>query len=431
MNLFKDRHHIAGALCDRLTSINGALNHDFCPWANRYVYWLKQPIGWFVVGSAAALMIAVFLAAHAWIMFGSLVAVMLMGVAWPWLAMRGVLAEIAFDSRRCREGELVQVRLVIHNRWPWPLWGLAVEKGFFLPGVGLTEQPVTALARVPGWSRSEFRFEFRPSQRGVYPHEVPELVTGFPFGIWRAHREIPVHRHLLVWPRTAPLTSIPCMGGEIADIIGMLFDRPGSEGDTIGVRPFRQGDPLRSIHWAQTARRDAFIVMERQAASRRLVTVIVDLEAFLLAEPQHQSLETAIRVAASVAQEFHVHHAQVRFAMGQVDLTLEPGLTSMHHLLDALARFRVDEQPVQMRCEDTGNATLVLVVTTPSGKTEWDTRMGARRQLRFILIGDETCSDITAWPSRTQVWIELRSGGDCSQQLRRQWERVCHNSTVS
>ena len=37
----------------------------------------------------------------------------------------------------------------------------------------------------------------------------------------------------------------------------MLFDRPGNEGDVIGVRPYRHGDRLRSIHWAQTARRDA------------------------------------------------------------------------------------------------------------------------------------------------------------------------------
>ena len=27
-------------------------NYDFCPWANRYVYWLREPIGWFVIGAS-------------------------------------------------------------------------------------------------------------------------------------------------------------------------------------------------------------------------------------------------------------------------------------------------------------------------------------------------------------------------------------------
>ena len=112
----------------------GVGNHDFCPWANGYVYWLKQPIGWFVVGAFASLLIALFLSPHAWITFGSLVIVMMLGVVWPWAAVRGMRGEIAFDRRRCHEGELVHVRLTIRNAWPVPLWGLAVEKGFFTVG---------------------------------------------------------------------------------------------------------------------------------------------------------------------------------------------------------------------------------------------------------------------------------------------------------
>lgn len=72
-------------------------SHDFCPWANRYVYWLKQPIGWFVVGAVAAALTAIFLEPRMWIIVGSLVAVMVLSVVWPWLAMRGASAEIAFD----------------------------------------------------------------------------------------------------------------------------------------------------------------------------------------------------------------------------------------------------------------------------------------------------------------------------------------------
>ena len=417
-------------IAQRLSAVG---NYDFCPWANRYVYWLKQPIGWFVVGAAASLLTAIFLAPHAWIIFGSLLVVMVLGVVWPWVAIRGTTARIAFDCRRCREGELVQVRLAVYNRWPWPLWGLAVEKGFFIEAE-TGDHPVTALARVPGWSKSEFVFDFRSCQRGVYPYEAPELVTGFPFGIWRAHREIAVPRPLLVWPLTTPLTAIPSLGGDIADVIGMLFDRPGNEGDTIGVRPFREGDRLRSIHWAQTARRESFIVTEREATARRLVVIAVDHSAFACGEDCQVFLETAIRVSASVAQEFHLHHAQVRFTMGTVDLMLEPGSSGLHRLLDALARFRPYDDSAKRNKEYPRDA-LVLVTTSSDRKSEWDSGAGTRGQLRFVLIDRAPSSaqqtGVLAPGNGRQMWIRLDGAADYQQQLRRQWERVCHDSIAN
>ncbi|MFM7844073.1 MAG: DUF58 domain-containing protein [Planctomycetota bacterium] len=413
-------------------------NHDFCPWANRYVYWLKQPLGWFVVGAAAAAMTAVFLEPRVWIIVGSLVAVMALGVVWPWVAVQGAAAEIGFDCRRCREGDRVQARLAIHNRWPWPLWGLAVENGFFLEPREAGTRPVAALARVPGWSRSEFLFDFRPDARGVYPHRTPELATGFPFGIWRAARTIALRRELLAWPRTTPLTSIPSLGGDIADVIGMLFDRPGHEGDMIGVRPFRQGDRLRNIHWAQTARRDALIVTERQAAARRLVVVAVDVAAFATTDSpdagsQRRQLETAIRVAASIAREFHARHAEVRFVIGGVDLPLAPDAQGWHRLLDALARYRVEQESTRP-LSTFGPKALAVVVTSRPRWSEWANGAGSRSPVRLVLIddaGDTSDSSRQApgsEPRRRNVWITIDSEADGSLQLRQQWERACHDS---
>ncbi|MCA9222432.1 MAG: DUF58 domain-containing protein [Planctomycetales bacterium] len=401
-------------------------NHDFCPWANRYVYWLKQPIGWFCVGAAAAALTAVFLEPRVWVIFGSLVAVMTLGVVWPWLAMRGATAEIGFDRRRCREGDRVQVSLSIHNRWPCPLWGLAIENGFFLEATEGETRPVAALARAAAWSRSEFLFEFRPDARGVYPHSAPELVTGFPFGIWRASRRISVSRELVVWPKTTPLTSIPSLGGDIADVIGMLFDRPGNEGDMIGVRPYRDGDRLRSIHWAQTARRDSLIVTERQAAARRWIVIAVDIPAFCNTSLsavglRRQQLEMAIRVSASIAREFHAHHADVRFVIGDTDLCVSPDASGLHQLLDALARFQI--QPESFRPPTGfGRKSLAIVVTTDQRRSEWERESGLRGSLRLVLID-------AANPAREvdrNVWINIESDSDGSHQLRHQWERVCH-----
>ena len=425
----------AGFMADFVQRLSAFLNFEFCPWANRYERWLRQPIGWFIVGAAAAALIAVFREPQVRIVFGALVAVMTLGVAWPWLAIRGARAEIRFDSRRCREGDPVQVRLVIHNRWPWPLWGMVVENGFFFETKGAESRPVVALAQTPGWSRSEFVFEFRPEARGVYPQETPALATGFPFGIWRAARQISVGRELLVWPRTTPLTSIPSLGGDVADVMGMVFDRPGNEGEIIGVRPFRHGDRLRSIHWAQTARRDVLIVTERQAVARQLIVVAIDVTAFACTDSLDwgtcdRQLETAIRVAASIAQEFHAHHAEVRFVIGDVDLRLSSDPTGLHRLLDALARFQVERVlPRPPNCFH--HKALIIVLTTHQRRSEWENGMGPGNQLRLVLIEDVGVSSRRALVPelrRPSVWITIDSESDGSRQLRQQWEQVCHDS---
>ena len=60
--------------------ISNFANRDFCPWANRYVYWLKQPVGWLLVAAAASLLIGLFVAPQGWVMFTALLAVILLGV---------------------------------------------------------------------------------------------------------------------------------------------------------------------------------------------------------------------------------------------------------------------------------------------------------------------------------------------------------------
>jgi len=398
--------------------------HDFCPWMNRYVYWLKQPVGWFVTGAFAAALTAYYLDPQMWVVVGALAGVMLLGVAWPWLALRGAAAELTFDRRRCRENDRVTVRLKIHNYWPLPLWGLAVENGFFLMDASedAQERPLVAIERVSGWSCSVFVFEFRPESRGVYPRATVQLATGFPFGIWRSSKEVQVEGELLVWPATTRLMSIPALRGDIADVIGTLFDRSGYEGDVIGARQYRAGDSLRSIHWAHSARRESMIVTERQSCARQPVMITVDLAAFPPAGGaggSAASLETAIRVAASIAREFHTHHAEVRFVLGGLNLVMEPATVGLHRLLDALARFQiaaadmVDNQPLP-------RDTLAIVVTGSERCSWW--RQGKASPL-MVVIQDEASQ-----PTSSNVWLDINSGADEGAQLSNQWERACHAS---
>jgi uncharacterized protein (DUF58 family) len=410
------------------------LNYDFCPWANRYVYWLKQPIGWFVLGGAAALFVGVSVAPHALVVFAAILVVTLSGAAWPRIGMHGLSASLSFDRQRAIEGSPVTVRIAVSNRWPWPAWGLMVERGFFLSVNSEDARPVASLARIAGWSRTVFEWEFSPARRGRYPIQTPLLTTGFPFGLGHAHREITLEGELLVWPRTAPLASIPPIAGQALSIAATHSRHIGDEGDMVGVRPFRPGDSLRHIHWAQTAKHDRLVVCERQAAARRRVRLILDGVAEAPHQPSDDASEDLIRVAASIGRQFHAHNAATELCIGQRCVVATPGDSGLRRMMDALAMWSAEGDQEVSVASINGRAFLV-VVTTPARVCRWQSMLCRQRDAQIVVLntdeedrngrgGDQSHCQ-TTFASRSFLFVDGRH--DALVSLTRRWERFCND----
>ncbi len=455
-----------------LVKLRAAFRHDFCPWLDLYVNWVKQPIGWFLIAAAASLLIGATLAPQALVIFAAISAFTLLGVLWPWIEMRGVACRIRFAKGRIREGETLQVHLEIVNRWPWPVRGLAVQRGFFAEA-GPDENPTAvALARVPGWSTSVYDWTFRPPRRGVYPAERPVLSSGFPFGIWHARREVEVDGGLIAWPQTVRLEGIPPVAGQDFTVAGMLCQRSGSEGDVLGVRPYRQGDSLRKVHWAQTARHDRLIVCERQATARRTVRVVVDADAAVHRGDLAQgSREWAIRLGATLCQQFHAHDCRVECVLGRL-LVADPGPTGIKRLLDEMARFDADESAADAgghasACErqpegrpptngrqpkgwtptnggprevkldkalsGSGGALLILVTTDLGLKRLRPDRCVPGVRTVVLQAAGFHESGMEFPPPREResdlagAWIRIAGPEQAGADFRRQWERICHD----
>ena len=128
---------------------SGLLTYDFCPWANRWVYWIKQPVAALGLAAVSALACAVFVQPLAWVPSVAVMLVVALGYLWPSVAMRGLSAEVSFRQRRVTEGETARAVLRVVNHWPWPVWGVSLEEGF-------ADSRTVALARVAGWSTNEF-----------------------------------------------------------------------------------------------------------------------------------------------------------------------------------------------------------------------------------------------------------------------------------
>jgi uncharacterized protein (DUF58 family) len=309
-----------------------ACTHDLCPAAAPWERWVKRPI----VLLAAMLAMAVAMAAFANPVSATaalaIVAVIAVGHGWPALTIRGVTAELRFAGRRGVEGEPVPALVSVRNAWPWPVWGICLEAD-----IGGREQ--VSLAHLPPLSTTEFRWECLPRCRGEFPRGPVEIVSGFPFGLTFARRPIAVGPKIVIWPATVALDSLLDAGDTAAATEAACDHRAGDAGDVIGTRPFRQGDPLRRVHWALTARTGAMVACERQAPRATAVRVVVDADS-----ASHDdggptgTFENALRVAASICRAYHGQHARVECWLGRERLEVAAGRQGLARFLDALAR---------------------------------------------------------------------------------------------
>ena len=63
---------------------------DHCEWANRYVYWLKTPLGVLLSCAVFSLLCGLFYAPQAFLLLAVIAAVVAVGIAWPGIAVRGL-----------------------------------------------------------------------------------------------------------------------------------------------------------------------------------------------------------------------------------------------------------------------------------------------------------------------------------------------------
>lgn len=399
----KDRIHSG------LDQANTALSVDFCPWANKYVYWLKNPFWVLMLAVGGSALCGFLVNPLVFFLTGLLILLCGIGVVMPKIALRGIDCKVVFDVPRTRVGTAAIVRLQVRNRWPFPVWGLSMIRGFAQEVVREGDEGV-ALARVPGWSTVEYSWPFIPGRRGRYPCEAAEVETGFPFGLYYARKAAQVDGHLIVWPRTARLEGVPDSPESSQSEDAYCERRVGDGGDMTGTRPFRNGDSLRRVHWSQTARQQMLIVTERQAPATSSVRVTIDLSH--TAHPQETAaatLERCVETAASLCESLHRQHCRVELQVGSQVFVAGEAAAGYQQVMDTLA---VAERQVDAPQTLSRRMGMGIRVTTTDGQLPEHTRQIV----------------VNAANGSTGAWIELQESADSLSQLPEQWRRLCRVS---
>ncbi len=407
------------------------LETDFCPWTNRWVYWLKHPFWVLLAAALTAVTCGVLVSATALALGGLMLGLLALGVVWPWLSLRGVTCDVRFDHSRAHEGEVVPILVAVSNRWPWPVWGLSLVRGFSREASG-----GFVLAMLGGWSTRHVAWSFRPECRGRYPLEAPLIETGFPLGLYCATRPVKIENQLTVWPQRIRLHELPDAVEIEAREERTSDRRAGDVGDVLGTRWFRQGDSLRRVHWAQSARQGRLIVCERQMPISCALRLVLDLE------PSHhggtgreRSLERLLRVAASIVESMHTQHFYVECVIGVQTLAVEAAPSDLRQCLDALAAIPTEGIAA---CHDHGaccgpkgrhRSLSEFVLTTERGLSAQLHGRHWSENHHYVVIGapatpmPESCRDHTHCVCRP--WLETASDGDVLADLPLRWRRAC------
>ena len=340
------------------------LTSDFCPQFNKYIYWMKHPLALGAFGMISSLLLALFMNQTVFLALLGIAAVLLIAVVWPWITVRGLRGELILETRRARIGQSVTIQLKLTNKWPWPLWGLMVSKGFFALS---RSSSGLSLSRMPAWTTAVFTWNFTPEHRGVYPVELPQLETSFPLGLFTCRIPVECRGELIVWTETVRLEGLPDSHSLHFQMQNLTDRKAGDFGDLIGTRAFREGDSLRRIHWGQSARMQSLIVCERQAPASASAGLIVDARSYGDRTPESdRQLEQVLSISASIVESLLRQNAFVSCELNDSSWQIGGNYRDYERFMDALARIPVggENGPSTARTSARSRCETAIVVAT-------------------------------------------------------------------
>jgi uncharacterized protein (DUF58 family) len=284
---------------------------------------LRKRAGGLVLGAVVLFLIGTNVqAGMLFVLSGLLVGAVLAGIALPFVALRGLRAELTAPIE-AMQGEPAIVDLALLHTGRGVRWSVLAADAHL-------EQAEVFLPVVRPGGRAEVTTMRTPARRGPASTGWVEVRSAAPFGVAERRRRLPVQAETLVLPRVFPLGSLAFVEPVPTYETGIhARPRHGHGPDFLGVREYRPGDPMRHVHWGLTARHGQIMVREFEEERTRRLAIVVDTECD--EGDVWTPLDRACSVAASVLDAALAVGHGARLAAGTSDGT------------DVLARADRDE----------------------------------------------------------------------------------------
>ena len=302
-------------------------------------------------------------------------------------------------------------RVVGYPRWAWLMR--------LRRGVDTSEVPLMSL---PAASQTEVSVTVTPLRRGYVRFTGAIIARPDPFGLYRAFAKVVKQDALLVLPRRYSVANIQLPGSQRYQQGGVaLASSVGDAQEFFALRDYRQGDPLRHIHWRSWARRGEPIVKQYQ--DEYFVRHALILDTFM-DTVEHPVFEDAVSVAASFTHSIQQHDAllDVMFVGTEAyRFTAGRSLSSIDSMMEILAcvqpcldkSFAELQQLVTLHASQLSGAICILLAWDEARQNFVETLRGMGIPLLVLVVEDgASAADLDPGPmaDQPQRFYPLTSG---------------------
>jgi len=205
-------------------------------------------------------------------------------------------------------------------------------------------------------------YQLTATRRGKFLLGPPRVRIGDPFGLWEEHRTLPVRSEVLVVPSVVRLAGMPVStGSRSAAADRAAAGTIGGDPD-VGIRQYRSGDDIRTIHWRASARHDELMVRLEEPVSHGGATVMLDHRVTAhRGEGAASSLETAVTLAASISLHLLEADHQIRVTT-HTGAVLASGRDITDDVLAALAVIEPDPVTTMAHTAVAGSGLIVAIL---------------------------------------------------------------------
>jgi uncharacterized protein (DUF58 family) len=240
-----------------------------------------------------------------------------------WLLGWYALSGLTFDRRlpaMAWEREEVVLQYTVRNSTRIARFFLSFQEE--LPAWFQSTDKRDPLFNVGAYETITIEHRYRMQRRGVYEAAEFSVTAMDPLGVFGFTQRLQAPAEMVVYPMPRPIPLLELAGSEkygFQDFTTLALH--GSSVDPDGVRLYSPGDPLRRVHWRQTARTGRLTVIEYDETQTIDVVIAIDLHRGTdIGKDGNTTLEYAVRIAASLCDAASRAGASVRMAAPAEDL---------------------------------------------------------------------------------------------------------------
>lgn len=172
--------------------------------------------------------------------------------------MLGGRVRFTLSENAVRRGGTAELRLALETRWGLPVGRLSCS----FRCVNLMTGDLLQFRKRASGGILELGDGVESRHCGLVRCEVTKLKVCDLLGIFSLPLRRPEAVSLFVLPLDLPPEPAPFLLGEGRQALGLKPRPDGGPGEDYDLRPYRPGDPLRSVHWKLSSKLDGLVVRE-------------------------------------------------------------------------------------------------------------------------------------------------------------------------